>query len=196
MSTMPQMNLPPESMQWGRAIESRVESVERNLNVAAQDSGNDATTQGGIMRSQAATIKRLSDTVAYLSSLASVQYAEFSTLVGGVAGWTVVQASVQISTPTGRIGINFGGTANGGPVTYCYSITGPVSGTIVTRDSVRSNYAQRVGVVGGVSYSPSAFRSAILQVPANELLTINLETYLQDAFTFALGGSIQVSVSP
>lgn len=192
----PPRNLPTEAINWGREVEfeqndarRRLEAIE--LTLRNNNKGNSSTM--GLLASQVATIQ---NQVNLLTAIAYVQYAEFTTGMTGFAGFAVSPVSVGIKSSTGRIEIGYGGSLNGGTGYFVYQIVGETSGVVVSRIAVQANPAQRVAVSGGAAFAPSGFKNVIVEVPKDELLTVSLEIYATDAFTYFFGGSIQARVAP
>lgn len=191
----PPRNLPIDAINWGREVENvindnsrRLDSVE--LNQRNNNKGNSSTM--GLLGQQLAKIQAQVD---LLTAIATVQYAEFTTGRTGFAGFTASPASVGITTSTGRLEIGYGGALNGGTGYFVYQVSS-FSGVVIDRAAVQANPAQRVAVSGGSSFAPSGYKSVVVTVPANQPLTVSLEIYATDTFTYFFGGSIQARVAP
>lgn len=192
----PPRNLPTEAINWGRELEFSANDASRRLDAVEltlrnNNKGNSSTM--GLLAQQLATIQAQ---VNLLTAIAYVQYAEFTTGLTGFTGFTTSPAAVAINSSTGRIEIGYGGSLNGGTGYFVYQVTGATSGVVINRTTVQANPAQRVAVSGGASFAPSGFKSVIVSVPPNENLTVSLEIYATDNFTYFFGGSIQARVAP
>ena len=139
----------------------------------------------------------LADQVALLAAVADVQYAETTTGHDGFTGfYTGALPTVELSSPSGRIEVAYGGSLNGGEGYFCFSVTGATSGAIVTAAAVQANPARRVAVTGGASFAPSGHRSMVVTVPADEVMTVTLAYYAADTYVYFFGGSILARVTP
>ena len=168
-------------------IIERISSAERRL--------DSLEVPGGTQRAQ--TTRAVQQQLDYLTSLQRVEYAEFTAAITGTANWVSSPAAVNISTPTGRLAVTYGGAANGGFAYFAYSIVNASTGAvIVNRDTIRNNPARRVAISGGASFAPSGSQSAVVTVPANTNLTVRVEAWCQDSFVAIFGGSIQAQVVP
>ena len=204
MAVYPKMNLSPEATPWGKRIQSDVESVIGALNLADSNNlngnkGQNATLNG--LSAQIAALQLVTDQLTVntntLLGIAGVQYSEWT--AGATAtgtGFIFSPTSVVINSPTGRIEIAFGGSLNGGQGYFCYGVETSSGTVIVDRATVQANPAQRVAVTGGASFSPSGYKSVIINVPANTNLVVSLELFSGLAGTYFLGGSIQARVAP
>ncbi|QAB18797.1 hypothetical protein Leucomu_13545 [Leucobacter muris] len=144
-------------------------------------------------------LRDLTETVEMLRAVADVRYAEFTDQKQLSQGsWAAGMPAVQVTSPTGRIEITFGGSVNNGDGYFCYTITGQNAGVIVTRDSVRENPARRVGVSGGATFQPTGYKTVILQVPIGEPVTVRLEVLAVNAYPnlYVFGGSVSARVAP
>lgn len=188
----PPLNLDPTATPWGKEAQRRILDLEANLARFEKSSGNSG-------RASTSTMSTLSSQVAVLQAVANVQYNEWSSSSGatqGSSGWLGAPTSVRITSPTGRLEVGFGGSMNSGNGIFAYSITGDSSGTIVNRDTVRGNYAQRVAVSGGASFIGSAFNTVIVSVPANEALTVRCEMFSNEGSAYFYGARILARVAP
>lgn len=188
-NVFPRPDLGP-SDEWARNVMDRVIALEKEA------LANRAGTTG-INRNVAASTANLADQIAYLYSLQSYEYAEFTTgFLSTGAGWQTSPCSVTISSPTGRLRLTYGGSLNGGDAYICYQVTGVSSGTLISRSTLQSNPARRVAVSGGASFAPSGFTTTVIDVPVDEEVTISLELYASSAFEYFFGGSISAQVIP
>lgn len=219
MPVYPQPNLGPNSAPWGRAVDKRLTEMEtllqrkslddvntnkqqnstinalnRQLSAIANSvaTANSAATQAGLAAGQANTA------VDRLNGIAQSWYAESTTGVTTTGFSTSgTRPSVIANSPTGRIEVTFGGSANNG---NCYFVLTVVrnsdSASIVNRDTMRQNPAQRIAISGGASFAPSGYRSQIITVPANTDILVRLEYYGETSNAFFFGGSLLVKVSP
>lgn len=154
-----------------------------------------ATLQGQVATLQGA-VDDLTDVNAKLLAYATVAYAEFtSTLTLPLAEYDP-NTKVTVNSPTGRLEISFGGTLNNGSGFFVYEVSGPVSGVVISRASVLANPARRAAQTGGASFAPSAHNNAIVNVPANEDMTVALWLIPNTAGVVYFGGSIQARVAP
>lgn len=190
MPVYPQPNLDPNAAPWGRSVNTRLAALEL---AASRKDLNDINTN----KQQNSTAVSLSDQVAVLLALANVQYAEMGAATNFSGYYTGAKASVNITSPTGRLEVGFGGSLNGGSGYFVYSIVESDSGSVVVdRDSVLNNPAQRVAVSGGSSFAPSGYKTIVRTVPVNRPLTVTLELNAQDSFVYFFGGSLLARVAP
>jgi len=178
---------------WARQVVNDLIALKKEARARRQ-------SESGANRGDAASRASLADQLSLLASYAVIKYAEFTNWITGFGGYyTGAVPTIKITTPTGRIRLGFGGAANGGDTRFLYSITGSVSGTVVSRDSILTNFARIVAVSGGAAYTPSGYLQTIITVPANEELTIRLELWANPpdaAFIAFAGGSISAQVAP
>jgi len=159
----------------------RADDTERRLRELESPTGTSITR----------AVATLQDAVDTLTALADVQYAEFTTGVTGFTGfYTGVVPVTNVTSPTGRIEIGFGGSLNGGDGYFCYSVTTGAGAVIVNRATVQANPARRVAVTGGASFAPSGYKQVIVSVPIATPLVVKLELFASTAFTYFFGGSI------
>lgn len=151
---------------------------------------------------QAQSLKLLTEQVAELQTvvnlllaLQQLQYAEFTSIVTGFTGFQA-SVSVSLTCQTGRLRLEYGGSLNGGEGFFVYRITGASSGLIVSETTVQANPARRVAVTGGASFTPSGNKTTVLNVPSNEVLTVQLYLNTQQTNTTFVGGSILAQVAP
>lgn len=202
----PRMNLDSLASPWGRAIQNRLEALEDSFRRSSQSQGNAgrastsamATVSGQVktLQQTTSTLKGVTDT---LTAMQEVDYAEWQNANGvttGAVGWMSTPASVQVSSPTGRLEVEFGGSLNSGNGYFVYNIVGPRSGTVVSRETVRNNPAQRVGCMGGASFVGSGSKSVVVSVPKNEVLTVSVEVFSANTTTYLFGASIRARVTP
>lgn len=186
------LNLDRNATPAGKELQQRLGNVEDLLSrfMASQQNAANAATSA---------LALLSKQVQLLEAEANVQYNEWQNL-NGITGFTgfysPAVASVQISSPSGRIEVGFGGSLNSGNGYFCYSVTGAKSGTVVAASTVQQNYAERVAVSGGASFTASAFNTVLVNVPANEVMTVKVELYAASSMTYFFGARISARVTP
>lgn len=195
----PPRDLPGRAEEWGRQVENRIEAGEKSEQQLEQKVDNGLRATGG----QLAVLSRQLDAVAaqqeFLLSLSTVVYDSFNTMRTVADGnWMSSPPSVQITSPSGRVEISFGGSANGGGVVFAYQIVGDSSGTIVSRNTILSDLSKRVAVTGGMSFAPSGYATVIENVPVGEPLTISLHAFADDGYpdVYIHGGHILARVAP
>lgn len=206
-TNFPRNDLSPGTMKWGRAVEAAINAVERAAEVVANRDDNTKSSQSAalaLLTTQVAGLTTaqatLARNVATLQAAAQVARATV-TPSGGWTGSTGFyngsdRPSVKISSPTGRIEIKWGGSMNGGNGYLVYSVKNNDSGaTIVDRSDVQGDFTQRIAMSGGASFTPSAFNSIVVSVPADTLVVVQLEFYAADAYVYFAGGSIQAGAS-
>lgn len=197
MPERPVNNLPPGSQPWAREIAGAIDAAQFDATRANMNNKNAFKTINATLENLSKQVLKLAEITNLLVEMSEVQYSEFTAGLTGFIGFTdsPLRPKVEITSSTGRIEISYGGTLNGGDCYFCYSI---VSGAtpIVTRANVLANPAQRVAISGGASFAPSGYRSMVLDVPKNELLTITLEMYADSNFAYFFGGSISARVVP
>jgi hypothetical protein len=184
-------------MPWARDVSDRLRAIERalrNREVGDLNLNKGLNASIRLLTRQFASVKKVTDT---LLAIATVEQDETTTAVTNFSGFYGGSLpTVTISSPTGRIEVGYGGSLNGGVGYFCYSVVGASSGIIVTRASVQSNPARRVAISGGSSFAPSGWKTTIISVPVDEPLTVRLELFAGDTFTYFFGGSIQARVAP
>jgi len=187
MDIAPPTKLEPQSQPWGRWA---TENIRNNTKNAARLK-DDVSRENS---STSANLGKLQEQVKTLQDLAVIEYSEFTTPLTGSSGWYPSPAATFIYSSTGRVEIGFGGSLNGGTGYFCYSIYD--ADPIVSRETILENPAQRVAVSGGAGFAPSGFKTAIVYVPKGRSLTIRLEVYGSDSFTYFFGGSIYARLAP
>jgi len=201
MPVYPQPNLDPNAAPWGRSVNQRLLELEQSAGRKVLDDINVNKQQNSSARALAEQIKTLADTVTSLQevteklrSVAVLNYVEFTTPLGDFSNWYPgTAASVDVTSITGRLELNYGGSLNGGSGYFVVSITDTETGDVVlSRETGLENPAQRVAVTGGASFSPSGYKTLIADVPTNTPLTVKLELNAQDNFTYFMGGSLLV----
>ena len=201
---IPKMNLNESATPWGREMQLRLLAAGREIERLQSGTLNANKAQDGtlaLLSRQVAALGAqqvaLGDAQATLLAIATVENSEFTTAITGFSGfYNGARPSVDITSPTGRIEVGFGGSLNNGSGYFCYSITGATSGAIVTKESVQENPAQRVAVSGGASFAPSGWKTLIKDVPIGEVLTVTLEMYADSTYAYFFGGSILARVAP
>lgn len=187
----PYQRLSPDSQPWGRWVTDKIQKNE-----VAQDSA--LTNLQAQNKSLAAQLNRLQLQIQYLQSLSDFAYNEWSGALTGFTGWSpFAPCEVYISSPTGRIEIGYGGALNGADGYFCYQIAQlSTSSTIVSRDSILNNPAQRVAVTGGASFAPSGWKTTLVEVPENEMLAVQCWVNSGSSFITVFGASLYARVSP
>lgn len=195
----PPRDLPGRADNWGR----RVEEVDRDLldrQVQLRQSlDNGLRSTSGQLAVLARQIDALASQQEFLISLSKVESRSFSDIRQVAQGqWMPNPVEVTLSSPSGRIEITFGGSANNGGTVFAYQVVGSTSGTVISRGSILTDLSKRVAVTGGATFSPSGFATVIEQVPVNEILTISLHAYADNAFpdVYISGGRILARVAP
>lgn len=212
-------NMPNESQRWAREIEQALKTIDQGLSKALNQGANAASASNGkqlriqdqvqeIQATVDATAQtvaslqtvtaNLQDVTAKLTAAGQVQTASLGKTVSGFSGfYTGSRPTVNISSPTGRIEVLFGGSLNGGNGIFVINVVNTATGTSYkSRTSMRANYDERLAVSGGASFIGSAFSSVIVAVPVNTQVTVTLELYSDSGeFVYFFGGKIQVSAS-
>lgn len=171
----------------------------QELQILAKDL---STTTSGLSTTTSNLTKATADlkvVTDLLASFAEVAYDEWSLNTGytlGAVGWAASRVSVNITSPTGRLEIGYGGSVNSGNATFVYNVVSADSGTVYGRDTVRANYARRVAVSGGASFIASGASTVVVNVPKGERLTVTNQMYSESATTYFFGAKIQARVAP
>lgn len=195
----PPRDLPGRADNWGRRVEEvNKDLLARQVQIQQMVENGLRSTSG-----QLAVLSRQIDTLAsqqeFLISLSRVVSGSFSDIRQVAQGqWMPDPVEVTLSSPSGRIEITFGGSANNGGTVFAYQVVGATSGTVISRGSILTDLSKRVAVTGGATFYPSGFSTVIEQVPVNEALTISLHAYADNAFpdVYISGGRILVRVAP
>lgn len=196
--TVPPYRFVADAVRWARWIQERTVRLSTVVERLQRSTGNDVSAQAGTIKMLGQQIQDLQTQQAYLASLAEFQYAEFAVGLTGFAGWySGSLPSVAISTPTGRLEVGYGGALNGGDGYFCYSVVGAASGVVyVDRGTILGNPARYVAITGGASFTPSGYKTVVIDAPPAEPLTVRLEISAEDAFVYFAGGSISARVVP
>lgn len=176
--------------------------IEQN-NAIQEQQGLIAQAQQDIINQNAAIVAQNNKIQAQqdlLSDVANVQQGSFvnaNGITGFTGFYTGTRPSVTLSTQTGRITLSFGGSMNSGNGVFAYGVTRNDTGaTVVSRTSVQADYARRVALSGGASFTPSAFSSVVLTgLPRNVPLTIQLEMYAYTNTVYFYGGNVLANPS-
>lgn len=226
MPVYPQPNLGPNSAPWGRAVDKRlldletlvarksledvntnkqqnstINSINRQITVIAQTAAtaNEAAANASAAASQAGEAAAQANTaVTRLNGIAQSWYNESTTGVS-TTGFSTSgsRPSSNVSSPTGRIEVTFGGSLNSGQGYFLLTVVRNDTGAvIVDRAAMLQNPAQRIAIAGGASFAPSGYRSQIFNVPTNVSCLVRLEYYGDSTDTYFFGGSLLVKVSP
>ena len=217
----PPSNLGPGSP-WARKVEDLLREMDRvgkrNDGSAARGQQGSASTLSGLQK-QISELRKIADEQAQIlvqqgytlqdieniqadqAELQKVYYNEFNNPsgVGDFIGfYPNTTPSVNLTSKTGRIEINYGGSLNGGNGYFCYSVVSATDPSIVWVDRaiILANAAQRVAISGGASFTPSGYRSTIVDIPANVELTVRLQLWAENRGVYFFGGSLLVRVSP
>lgn len=194
----PRRNLPDGATNWARKIEETIDRLVRTSAQEAESTNQNNRTTNSTNRTLQEQVQDISANVTLLNALSTVQYAEFVSSISGFTGYYAgTRPEVRLSTPTGKIDIQYGGALNGGDGYFVYSVFNADTGVVyIDRAAVFGNPAQRVAVSGGASFAPSGFRNAISTVPANTPLAVRLELNTNSTYTNFFGGSILVRPAP
>lgn len=176
------------------AAQNTAIAQQQALIVQAQ---KDLVTQNAAIVAQNNTIQAQQ---ALLTDVANVQQGSFvnaNGITGFTGFYTGTRPSVTLSTQSGRITLSFGGTLNSGNGVFAYGVTRNDTGaTVVSRTSVQADYARRVAISGGASFTPSGFSSVVLTgLPRNVSLTIQLEMYAYTNTVYFYGGNVLANPS-
>lgn len=191
--------LPPTSN--ATAVPRRLQALSREVSAAQAATSGQVNATVHELKQMLATVAaqqtKLQETVDLLFAAAQVKSDEFTTWKQNFLGWyTGAVPTVQVSSPSGRIEIIFGGSGNGGGAIFCYQVTNAATGAIiVNRTSILNSNAKRVEVMGGASYTPSGFGFQVVTVPKNTPVSVSLQLYATDTFSTFAGGSIMARAS-
>jgi hypothetical protein len=134
--------------------------------------------------------------VEVLTAMQRREYAQWETLGASVLAETAF-AQVTITSPTGRIEVGYGGSANNGAAWFYYGVR-TVSGVVVVdQAAVITSAARRVAVTGGASFAPSGYRTQPVDVPLNTPVVVTVYCNTASgigASVIAFGASISARV--
>lgn len=195
----PPRNLPGTSEEWGRSVESRIESGDRADTQISQTLDNNLRAVSGQLEVMSRQLSLIENQQRYLVSLQRLEIAtsiESSSLAP--QAWMTNPPTVTISSPTGRVEISFGGRGLEGRFVFGYEIR--AGGTVIrSRDSVVNDSSEAVMTVGGINFASTGFNTVVREVPINTPLTISLQV-LSGEMTYGpiyfLGGRIMARVAP
>ncbi len=165
----------------GKLNQAQIDIVNQNNQIIAQNNA-------------------IQDQQALLNDAANVKSASFNNN-SGITGFTGFYSgsmpSVTLSTRTGRLQVQYGGSLNSGNGVFVYSVVRNDTGaTVINRTTIYNDYSKRVASTGGASFIGSAFSSTVLTgLPTNVSLTVKLEMYAMTNMTYFFGGSILASPS-
>jgi hypothetical protein len=181
---------------WTRKVEQGVDDIHADLDRLRTSMASDKKAQTAAFTRLGRSITDLQAANEVLLAMQARAYAEFTTSITGFTGYyNGALPSVDITSPTGRIEVSYGGSLNGGDGYFLYAITRlDTSATVVARTTIQGNPARRVAVSGGASFAPSGFFTAQVDVPRNVPLRIALHLNTGSSFTFFFGGSIAARV--
>lgn len=214
----PLSNLPTPSQSWGRKVESEIETLRAEITSMQNRQGGNSATNVGTLARLSTSIQALQRAQADLQTAQSdlqtaqldlknqqdlltaasrVSSNETTTQRTGFTGYYGAAAlSVTVTSPTGRIEVQFGGSLNSGNGYFVFGITRNDTGaTVLAREDIRTNPARRIALSGGASFTPSAYKSAVANVPANVECTVQLFYYAEQSTVYFYGGSLLVRPS-
>lgn len=190
-----------------KEMKGRIETLEASLVRVSQDAFNGyqgaAAAVGGLQSQVATVTQTANDTaavVARLDALSTLVSASSVVPSTGITGFSAVSRPTAIlSTPTGRLEIQFGGSMNGGDGYFVFSVvnTATPATVYVNRATMQTDPTQRIAVSGGASFAPSGYRTAVVNgLPINTNVTVTLEYYAVTTFTYFFGGNLLVRPAP
>lgn len=200
MVQFPQGNLPTDSMRWGRAVEAAINALERGVSSLTNRGDNTSSSSSSSLAKIGSQISELraiqddmkatQDTLVAAGRVAQSESQPNATVIPGFYEGSG-RPEVTITSPSGKIDVQFGGSLNSGNGVFVISVVGLNTGTVyVNRDSMVNNYAQRLAMSGGANFTPSAYRSMVVNVSSSEPVRVRLEV---NAFTnglYFVGGSV------
>lgn len=177
------------AMQAIRGLQDQLASIQEVQSKITQAQA-DIVSQNNAIQSQQAL----------LNDAANVKSASFSNNSGytGFSGYySGAMPSATLSTRTGRLQVQYGGSFNGGNGVFIYSVVRNDTGaTLVNRATVFADYSKRVASTGGASFIGSGFASTVLTgLPTGVSLTVKLEFNAGSTSVYLFGGSILASPS-
>lgn len=202
--SFPKNNLPPDAAKWARAVEAAINAATRGVNsITNRGENNSSSTTGALARlsqqvSDIASVNAgLQDAVARLEAAGQVAQSESqpNAVLNNVGFYNGTRPQVKMTSPTGRIQVQFGGSINSGNAAIVFNATGADGQSYMSRDTMRDNYAQRVALSGGAAFTPSGYRSFVLNVDPGVEVTLTLEVYAFNTGVYFVGGSIQAGAS-
>lgn len=197
MPVYPAPNLDPNAAPWGRSVNDRLAALELAANRRSKDDININKQQNSSAQTLASQVANLTSVVNTLAAVSSVQYVELGAVSNFSGFYNGTRPTVTVTSITGRLEIGYGGSLNGGDGYVVYSVTNAATGAVVySRDTIQANGAQRVAISGGASFAPSGYKSIVVPVPANVPLTVRLELFAANTFTYFFGSSLLVRVAP
>lgn len=169
--------------------------IETQEQLAAQQTAIQQAQQDIISQNN-----KIQDQQDLLADAANVQSNSFSNNSGYVvnSGWYGgSMPSVTLSTRTGRLQVQYGGSFNSGNGVFVYSVVRNDTGAaVINRTTVFNDYSKRVAGTGGAAFIGSGFASTVLTgMPKDVSLTVKLEFYATANGTYLFGGSILSSPS-
>jgi len=222
----PDANLESGAMPWARRIQKELLALMRStrrqinyLNNANKRTTATLSSQGRTLIQLAATQVELASiqddqaqilidvqkavdasgrAISRLDALARSEYASSNAQFGNFTGfYTGTKPEVTITSPTGKLQLQFGGSLNGGSGYFVYTVIRNDTGeAFVNRDTVVEDPSRRVALSGGASFSPSGYNTIVISVPANVSLTVRCEVYAESTFVTFVGRSIFAQVAP
>lgn len=200
MPQFPQANLPVDSMRWGRSVEAAINSLERSANslVNRGENGSSSSTMSlAKIGSQISELRAVQDEMNRTQEklVAAGQVAQNESQPNALLSPGFYEGTgrpeVTILSPTGKIDVQFGGSVNSGNGVFVISVVGASTGTVfVNRNSMVNNMAQRLALSGGANFTPSAYRSMVVNVSASEPVRVRLEVNAFNDGLYFVGGSV------
>ena len=204
MPVYPQPNLDPNAAPWGRSVDQRLANLEQDADRKAQNDVNINKQQNSTAQVLAGQIAQLSSVVAQLTSVtntlaaaSNVQYGEMGAASNFSGFYGGSRPSYLITSASGRIEIGYGGSLNGGNGYICYQVVNLDTGAvIVNRNTIQQSPSRRIAITGGASFTPSGYRTEIVDVPVDANLRVTVQLYASDTYVAFLGSSVQAKVTP
>jgi len=212
MAVTPPHNLDPNAAPWGRWATERIETLDTMLTRGKQDQANNNYQLNGsinVINEQVRLIREQQDSIrltveqlavqqALLTSYQVVRYADSDSTSTNFSGWyTGSLPSVTLASATGRIEVGYGGSLNGGNGYICYQVVNLDTGAvIVNRNTIQQSPSRRIAITGGASFTPSGYRTEIVDVPVDANLRVTVQLYASDTYVAFLGSSVQAKVTP
>lgn len=177
--------LPPADINpWGK-------TVEEDLGKAMDDIDRLSVNTAGALQAAGAAVTATKK----FGSAADLIRSTWSNDITVGVGWSTNGYLPKgfITSPTGRIEINFGGAIRNGSARICFTVTRAGS-PVVDREAVRIDFARCLAITGGATFPASAHRVEIVDVGTEEVY-VQIEAYGEAAGVVLSGASLSVRPS-
>lgn len=188
----PPRALPGISDNWGRTVESRIQSGERSEQQLSQTVNNGLRAQGGQLAVIADQVDVMSGTLARLANAGEVSENVATTVSNGDV-WYESPPSVTMSSLSGRFEVSVFGTSAGAMSFYSFTAPGYPLSRITGSGA---NESERVSGAGGASSAFTVFGSWIVTPTATPGTSVTFTAQARGTTQYSSTTSLKIRVRP